>query len=205
MAKPVSKISQTLKDLGELKVTEWELPEILRKDVSELEIGRSLRRLGNLQVTEWELRDLVPALQKLGQKEIDIAGFLKRTAEYKVTEWDIREALLKSWIDNQKLSKKQVAAIGNQLKGYLQFLVEQLVDEPNYASIQYEVVDRQVLRFRIILKQRDMSMLIGMNGYVAGPIRRILKDTAMSKGVYALLRIQSHEEAARQDAADEAR
>ena len=42
-------------------------------------------------------------------------------------------------------------------------------------------------------------MLIGMNGYTANPIRRILKDVALSAGVYAILQIQTHEEAAKAD------
>lgn len=204
MPKHVSNLSKTLKDLGEIQVTDWELPEFLRKDISELEIGRSLNNIGKIQITEWDLKDIIPSLKELARKEVDVLGMLKRAADYKVTDWDLREALLKSWANERKLSRKQVAAVGEQLRGYLQFVVEQLVEEPEYAVILVDELAPQFLRFKIVLKKRDQAMLIGMNGYTAGPIRRILKDTALNRGVYALLHIESHEEAAQANELDQA-
>ena len=80
-------------------------------------------------------------------------------------------------------------------------MVDRLIDEPDYATIDCDEIAPNVLRFRIILKQRDLSMLIGMKGYTAAPIRRILKDIALQSGCYAVLQIQTHEEAAESDEA----
>ena len=199
MAKRNSKLSRSLRELGEIQVNDWELPSFLNKDISELELSRTMQRLSNVQVTDWEINEVMPALQRLAHREVDVVDLLKQAAGYKVNEWDIRKAMLRSRAKTTKLSKREINAITNRLKNYLRFVVDQLVDEPEYASILTDEIAPQVLRFRVVLKQRDLSMLIGMNGYTANPIRRILKDTALQAGVYAVLQIQTHEEATRAD------
>jgi predicted RNA-binding protein YlqC (UPF0109 family) len=68
---------------------------ILHRDIKELEIGKSLRRLGNVRVTEWELSDVLPAVSRLANKEVDIVGAIKRTANYRVTKWELKDILRK--------------------------------------------------------------------------------------------------------------
>lgn len=199
MAKRKSKLSQSLRELGEIRVNDWELPEFLSKDISDFEISRTLQRMNEIQVTNVEFSDVIPVLQRLAQKEVDVVDLLKQAANYKVNEWDIRKAVLRSHASTAKLSKRELNAITLKLKNYLRFMVDQLVDEPEYASILTDELAPQVIRFRVVLKQRDLSMLIGMNGFTANPIRRILKDTALHAGIYAILQIQTHEEAARAD------
>ena len=188
-----------MRELGEIHVNDWELPEFLNKDITELEISRAVQRLGQVQVTDWDLKDVVPALQKLAKKEVDIVSLLKNAANYKINDWDVRKALLSSRAKANELSKQEVEAISKRLQNYLRYMVDQLVDEPEYANIVVEELAPQVLRFRVMLKQRDLSMFIGMNGYTANPVRRILKETALQAGICAILQIQTHEEAARED------
>jgi len=199
MAKRIRNISKSLNEIGDLHVNDWELPEVFSKDISELEIRSALERLGNIHVTDWELKDAITSIQNLAHKEVDIVGFLKHAADYKVIDWDFREALGKSTTKTKLLSDADLQAVTERLQGYLEFVIRPLIKQPKYASFHVEEIAPQVLAFKVVLKQRDLSALIGMNGLTAGPIRRLLKDAALKDGVYALLRLQSIEEAMRGD------
>jgi len=199
MAKRIRNISKSLKKIGDLQVNDWELPGVFNKSISELEIRQSLERLGNIQVTDWELKDAINSIQHLVQKEVDIVGFLKNAADYKVIDWNFREALSKSKSQPKLLSDDDLQAITERLQSYLEFVIKPLIKQPKYATFHVEEIAPQVLSFKVVLKQRDLSALIGMNGLTVGPIRRILKDVALKDGIYALLRLQSIEEAMRGD------
>ena len=93
MPKRISKLASSLKQLGEIQVTEWDFMALLNTDIRELEISRSLRRLGSIRVMEWDFRTVLPAVKKLANQEVDVVDFVKRTAHYKVMEWDFRSAL----------------------------------------------------------------------------------------------------------------
>lgn len=199
MARRISKISKSLKELGEIQINDWELPKVINTDLSEIEIRRAIQKLGDIQVTEWELGDIIPSLQKLAQKEVDIVGLIKQVADYKVTDWDLKEAIRGSKASAKPLSKSKLKRITTQLQGYLEYVIGGLIKEPRYASFQCDEIAPKVLCFRVILTQADLARLIGMGGMTAGPIRRILKDVALHRGVHALLCLQTHGQAARQD------
>lgn len=198
MAKRIKKISKSLKQISEIQVNDWELPSVLKKDISEFEIRESLQRLGNMQVTDWQLKDLVPALQRLSRKEVDVIGLLKQATEYKVIDWERRDTTSTPSDDRPILADKPFEKIIAKLQSYLEFTITPLIDEPRYASFHHEEIAPHVVRFMVVLKQRDLSMLVGSNGRTSGPIRRLLKDAAQRQGVEALLQIKSHEEAARE-------
>ena len=63
MAKKVSKISRTLKQLGEIHKADWDFIGLLNTEVRELEIARSLKRLASIQVLEWDFRTVLPAVR----------------------------------------------------------------------------------------------------------------------------------------------
>ncbi len=197
MAKRIRNLTKSLKHLADLQVNDWELPEVFSKDISELDIGRKLERLGNIQVTDWEFKDAITSIQQLAQKEVDVVGFLKQAADYKVIDWDFREALRKSQSKSQPLSDAELKAISEQLLNYLEFVITRLIQQPQYATFHVEEIAPQVLCFKVILKQRDLSALVGMQGLTVGPIRRLLKDAALKHKVYALLRVESLEDAMR--------
>jgi predicted RNA-binding protein YlqC (UPF0109 family) len=192
MPKRISKIRKSLKNLGEIQVNDWELPEIIHKDISELKIGRSIRRLGEIRVTEWDIKDVIPAVNKIAQTEVDIVGIVKRIAEYKVLDWDFSDEKKQNRIP----SDKELANIGEQLLKFLHYTITPLINQPRYLSIHTKELTAQVLQFHVVMVKRDVSMLIGVEGHTAKALRNILKAAAKIHGVNALLKIQSHEEAA---------
>lgn len=200
MAKRVSKISSTLKQLGKIQDTEWDFITLLNTEVKKLEIARSLKRLASIQVMEWDFRTVLPAVKKVANQEVDIAGFFKRTADYKVFEWEFRSAVP---VENNapppapakpSLSPAELQAITLRLKNFLQFVVVNLINEPSNAQIKVTQIGPSGLRLKLVLVQKDVAMLIGKEGHTAAAIRNILKATAAMHGVQALLQIHSHED-----------
>ena len=202
MAKRISKIASSLKQLGDIQVNDWDFMALLNKDIKEIEIGQSLRKLGNVRVMEWDFRTVLPALNKLANQEVDIVGLVKRTAQYKVIEWDFRSVLpdeeraLENPPDRleQDLRPEEIQSLIVRLKDYLQYVVVNLIDEPKHAQIKVQEIAPNVLRFRLVLVKRDLAMLVGREGQTATAIRNLLKAAAGMNGVQALLLIHSHEE-----------
>lgn len=197
MPKRMSKFASSIKQLGEIQVTEFDFIDLLNKDIRDLEISRSLRRLGNIQVMEWDFRTVLPAVNKLANQEVDIVNLVRRTAHYKVMEWDFRSALRaenKPGPSEKRLSPKEMQALIVGLKNFLQYVVVNLIDEPGHAQIKVREIAPNVLRFKLVLVKRDVAMLIGREGHTASAIRSMLKTAAGMSGVQALLRIHSHEE-----------
>lgn len=205
MPNRISKIATSLKHLGEIQVTELDLIDLLNKDIGELEISRSLRKLGSLRVMEWDFRTVLPAVNRLAHQEVDLVNLVRRTAGYKVMEWDFRSALhaepkpapnkSKKLLES-RLSPEEMQALIIRLKSFLQYVVANLIDEPDHAQIKVREIEAMVLRFKLVLTKRDVAMLIGREGHTASAIRGILKATAGTQGVHVLLQIHSHEEEA---------
>jgi len=203
MSKRISNIASSLKQLGEIQVTELDFVDLLNKDIREFEIARSLRKLGKIQVMEWDFRTVLPAVSKLANQEIDLVNIVRRTAYYKVMEWDFRSAL---HADNKAAPEKtavpparspdpeEMQALIVRLKDFLQYVVANLIDEPGHARIMVREIAPSVLRFKLVLVKRDVAMLIGREGHTASALRGILKAAAGAHGVHVLLRIHSHEE-----------
>ena len=186
-----------------MQVTELDFMELLNKDIRELEIGRSLRRLGNIRVMEWDFRTVLPAVSRLANQEVDLVDLVKRTAHYKVMEWDFRNALSAEHKPVsqeppapmvERVSQEEMQALIVRLKDFLQYVVVNLIDEPNHAQIKVQEISPNVLRFQLVLTKRDVAMLIGREGHTASAIRSILKAAAGMIGVQVLLQIHSHEE-----------
>ena len=200
MAKRVSKISSTLKQLGEIQETDWDFIALLNTEVKELEIARSLKRLASIQVMEWDFRTVLPAVKKVANQEVDVAGFFKRTAHYKVMEWEFRSAMpvasnaAPPAPAKSSISPAELQAITLRLKNFLQFVVVNLISEPSNAQIKITQMGPSGLRLKLVLGQKDVAMLIGKEGHTAAAIRNILKATAAMHGVQALLQIHSHED-----------
>ena len=203
MAKRISKFATSLKQLGDIQVSDLDFVELLNKDIRELEISHSLRRLGNIRVMEWDFRTILPAVNKLAHQEVDLVNLVKRTAHYKVMEWDFRSALHAEskaapqepgGSSENRLSPEEMQALIVRLKNFLQFVVVNLIDEPNHAQIKVQEIGPTVLRFKLVLVKRDVAMLIGRQGHTAAAIRGTLKAAAAMSGAQVLLQIHSHEE-----------
>ena len=198
MAKRLSEFTESLRQLGEIEVTQWDLMEVLHKDVREFEIGDSLRKLGNTKVTDWELSDVMPAVQRLAHKEVDIAGMVRRTAHYKVIEWDFRDALKSHPAEpreTKRLGKAEKEALRERLRSFLDFTVASLVSDPHSVDVTVREIAPSLFGFRVLVSQKDVKDLIGRGGASGSALRNLLKAAAVHGGVEAVLQIQSHEEA----------
>ncbi len=87
-------------------------------------------------------------------------------------------------------------AVTDRLKNFLQFVAVKLIDEPAKAQLKVAELSPKRLRFKLVLAQADVAMLIGRNGFTASAIRNVLKAAAEREGVQVTLQIHSHEEEA---------
>lgn len=214
MPKRISKLSNSLKRLGDIQVTEWDLKAVMHTDIKELEVTRALRRLGAIRVMDWDFRSAMQAVRKSANQEVDIVTLVKRAASYKVTDWDFRSA----WAVGHKpasqvaveplgnrLSQAEMQAITIRLKNFLQYVVVNLIDDLNHAQIKVTQMGPTGLRFKLVLMKKNVAMLIGREGFTASAIRNILQAAAGMNGVQALLHIHSHEDEMAFVAQEEAR
>jgi predicted RNA-binding protein YlqC (UPF0109 family) len=92
----------------------------------------------------------------------------------------------------------------DQIKDFLQFITLQFINHPDQAQLRVAEVDDNHIRFRLIVAQSDVAMLIGRNGFTASAIRNVMKAAAIRQGIQASLQIHSHEEERQRMAAIEA-
>ena len=85
-------------------------------------------------------------------------------------------------------------ATTDRLKNFLQYVAVKLIDEPGRAQLKVAELAPKRLRFKLVLAQPDVAMLIGRNGFTASAIRSVLKAAAEKEGVQVTLQIHSHEE-----------
>jgi predicted RNA-binding protein YlqC (UPF0109 family) len=202
MPKRVSKIANSLKQLGDIQVTDWDFMALMNTEVRELQISRSLSRLASIQVTEWDFKTVLPAVQKAANHEVDFLDLFKRTAHYKVLDWDFKSSpATEPNSESRKspepaISRAEMQAIILRLKNFLQYVALMLIDEPNHAQIKVTEMGPTGLRFKLILVKKDVMLLIGREGHTASAIRNCLKAAAAAQGVQLLLQIHSHEEEA---------
>lgn len=203
MPKRVAQIANSLKQLGDIQVSEWDFMGLLNTEIRELEISRSLRRFGNIKVIDWDYGSVLPTVKKTADQEVDLGKLLRRAANCKVMDWDFRSVLpseskpaAATNPTRNAFSSDEMQATILRLKNFLQFVVVNLIDEPNHARIKVAEMSPTCLRFKVVLVKKDVAMLIGREGHTAAAIRSILKAAAETHGVQALLQIHSQEEEA---------
>jgi predicted RNA-binding protein YlqC (UPF0109 family) len=86
--------------------------------------------------------------------------------------------------------------VTHRLRNFLQYVAVKLIDEPDKAQLKVAELGPKRLRFKLVLAQGDVAMLIGRNGFTASAIRSLLKAGAERDGVQVTLQIHSHEEEA---------
>ncbi len=87
-------------------------------------------------------------------------------------------------------------AVTERLRNFLQYVAVKLIDDPTQAQLKVAELGPKRLRFKLVLAQADVAMLIGRNGFTASAIRGVLKAAAEREGVQVTLQIHSHEEEA---------
>ena len=203
MPKRISEIADSLRQLGEIQVTDWDFMGLLNKDLKELEIGRSLRKLGNKKVMEWDFGEALPAVHKFAHQEVDVVGWVKRAASVKVMEWDFR-SVLPGAADPPPASEtvkdipipdpQEMQALIVRLRSFLHFIAMNLIDEPEQAQIRIQEIQPGVVRFKLVVTKNDLMTMLGRDGSTASAIRNLMKAAAAGEGVHALLEILSADE-----------
>jgi len=87
-------------------------------------------------------------------------------------------------------------AVTDRLRNFLQYVAVKLIDDPSQAQLKVTELGPKKLRFKLVLAQADVAMLIGRNGFTASAIRSISKAAAEREGVQVTLQIHSQEEEA---------
>jgi predicted RNA-binding protein YlqC (UPF0109 family) len=141
----------------------------------------------------------MPTFHKLAYHEVEMPEAVRRAARFKVLDWDFRTAEnptpKKSPINTRRNPDPgKTQDLKDHLRGFLQFSVVNLISEPDRAEIRIQELQPGVVRFRLLVSQKDVKELIGRNGATASAIRNLLKAAAESQGMLALLEILSHEE-----------
>lgn len=196
MPKRISELTDSLRQLGDIQVNDWDFKALLNKDIKDLEITNSLRKLGNVKVIDWDFKEALPTVHKLAHQEVDLVDLVKRAAHYKVMDWDFRNTAedRENPAPAALPDAEEMLALKGRLKNFLQFVVVNLIDEADHAQIKIQEIDPGVLRFRVVVTRKDLTALIGRNGATAAALRSLLKASAAVEGVHALLQVHSHEE-----------
>ena len=69
------------------------------------------------------------------------------------------------------------------MKELVEFLVQELVDEPDAVSIE-ETFDERGPRYRVRVASEDMGKVIGRGGRTAKAIRTLVRAAAMRQGTH---------------------
>ena len=199
MPKRISEIAGSIRELGEIQVTDWDLMGLLNKDLKDLEIGRTLRKLGSKKVMEWDFGTALPTVHKLAHQEVDVVGWVKRAAGFKVMEWDFRSALHGAGVPSGASASgmpnpEEMQELIVRLRSFLHFVAMNLIDEPERAQIRIQELEPGVVRFKLVVAEKDLKTMLGREGSTASAIRNLLKAAALASGAHALLEILSVEE-----------
>lgn len=196
MANRISEIASSLKQLGDIQVTDWDLKGLLNTDIKDLEIRDSLRRLGNMKVMEWDFQEALPTVHKIAHQEVDLVSFVKRAAQYKVMELNFRSAATGE-VDTgaqDELSEEEMGQLLLNLRSFVYYVVANLVETPERAQIRLQRIAPKVVRMRLVMTRRDVSIIVGREGASASAIRNLLKASAAIHGVNFLFEVLSHED-----------
>ncbi|MEK7949476.1 KH domain-containing protein [Luteolibacter soli] len=92
--------------------------------------------------------------------------------------------------------------VTDQIRNFLQYIAVQFIEFPAEAQLKVTELGPKRLRFKLVLRQTDVALLIGRNGFSASAIRGVVKSIAEREDVNVSLQIHSHEEEAEMQARD---
>lgn len=81
-----------------------------------------------------------------------------------------------------------------QIRDFLQFIALQFIKHPDAAQLKVAEASESHIRFRLVVHQEDVAIMIGKNGFTASAIRNVLKAAALRDDIQATLQIVSQEE-----------
>ena len=86
--------------------------------------------------------------------------------------------------------------VTDQIRNFLQYIAVQFIEHPAEAQLKVLEQGPGRVRFKLVLRQSDVALLIGRNGFSASAIRGVAKAAAERGNVNVSLQIHSHEEEA---------
>ncbi|MCW1887429.1 KH domain-containing protein [Luteolibacter flavescens] len=92
--------------------------------------------------------------------------------------------------------------VTDQIRNFLQYVAVQFIEFPAEAQLKVTELGPKRLRFKLVLRQSDVALLIGRNGFSASAIRGVIKSISEREDVNVSLQIHSHEEEAEMQARD---
>ena len=84
--------------------------------------------------------------------------------------------------------------VTDQIRNFLQYIAVQFIEHPAEAQLKVLEQGPGRVRFKLVLRQSDVALLIGRNGFSASAIRGVAKAAAERSNVNVSLQIHSHEE-----------
>ena len=78
--------------------------------------------------------------------------------------------------------------VTDQIRNFLQYIAVQFIEFPAEAQLKVTELGPKRLRFKLVLRQSDVALLIGRNGFSASAIRGVLKSIAKdNSGLFRLV------------------
>lgn len=74
------------------------------------------------------------------------------------------------------------------MKGLIEYIAKELVDDPSQVHVEEIVRSRQII-YQLHVAPEDMGRVIGKGGRVANAMRTLLRVAAVKKGKRAVLEI----------------
>lgn len=81
------------------------------------------------------------------------------------------------------------------LKEFLEYVVAQLIEHHDYASVVHEIDSEDRHVYRILLHQDDIGKIIGKNGYTISAIRSLLSAAGEKTNTKTALKVDERQEA----------
>lgn len=167
MKKQSHQLTESLRQISQIRVIEWDLMALLNTDIKDLELSGSLRRLGNRRVMEWDFRQC-------------FSGTLEKSASLDVP---INDLSLEITQEMEKIS------------AFVRYVAEQLIDEPEELMVDWLSLGNGVVRLSVKVAPVDMSQLIGVHGYTSEALRRIVRASGVALGIHVLLEVEPRQAA----------
>ena len=89
------------------------------------------------------------------------------------------------------------------IQQFVEFVVGELIEHPEQASITRHRDDRNTLFFDVTLADQDVGRIIGKNGHVISSMRSLLDAAGEKHGMRVRLKLHSRDQAGAKQSVDE--
>lgn len=184
----LSEFSRSLRELGAVRVNDWDFRGLMQRDIRDLEVAASLRKLGNMKVIDWEFESALPTVHKLAYQEVHLGQWVRKAANYKVIDLHLGETR------EEEPEAPDLKDLSRKIRAFVHFTAVALVKHPEQATIRVRTTDRDEVTIRLVVATDDIMNVIGRDGETASAMRRMIRGAAEARGGRAKLEVMTHEE-----------